>query len=120
MPLNKSRMDHAIVVYNQRMYALGGKNSLGLVHSIEKYNPDLNMWLVIKTNFEMRLGMNLCRGASRGVCKEEETVFIVGGLDTNSRETKNVKTISVKSPEFNDGILASMLEERIFPAIAIL
>ena len=112
-------MNHAVVVYNQRMYTFGGKNSLGLVHSIEKYNPDLNMWLVIKTNFEMRLGMNLCRGAARSDC-EEETVFIVGGLDTTNRETKNVQTISVKSPDFNYSILASMLEERTFPAIAIM
>lgn len=103
------------------MYVYGGKNSLGLVHSVEKYNPELNMWLVIKTNFESSIGMAMClRGASCTSGTDDENIVIVGGKNQDDEESSSVSLASSKSPQIGVGGLASMIEKRAFAAVVML
>ena len=122
--LNTSRTGHSAVTLNNRMYVYGGKNSLGLVHSVEKYNPELNMWLVIKTNFETSLGMVVCLRMTSSTSGEAEdrNVIIVGGRDgdNDDKETSSVSLASLQSPEVRRGKFTCMLEKRAFAAVAML
>ena len=115
--LSTCRSGHSVVTLNNRMYVYGGKNSLGLVHSVEKYNPDLNMWLVIKTNFESSIGMAMClRGASG---TSDENIVIVGGKNEDGKESSSVSLTSSTSPQVGLGGLSSMLEKRAFAAVVM-
>ena len=116
--MNKSRMNHAVVCCKERLYAFGGKNSMGVLKSIEKYNPDLNMWLVIKTNIDLKLGMNVSLGFQP--TDECEEILILGGMDTSGEEQHSVKKLSLKSPDYIVSGGIPMLERRIFTGNALL
>lgn len=94
---------------------------MGVVDSVEKYNPDLNMWLVIKSNLNISLGASICLGFQTPWKKNcGDNIIIVGGMDRKEQEQKHVKVLTLKSPEFGvlDGV--PLLEERAFSAIALL
>ena len=110
-------MNHGVATFNNRFYAFGGKNSTGLVYSVEKYNPELNMWLVIKTNFDVNLGMVLCVGKTNGT---ENNVFITGGKNENGEESKSSTMLTFKPSDLSNKQIAPMQEKRVFPAIAYL
>ena len=127
--LNKARMGHVAICSKHRLYVFGGKNSMGRLDSIEKYSPDLNMWLVIKTNFNIApLGASICLGLQLtqkeffGEDDKRSNITIVGGIDESHdrKELKDMKTLMLKSPEFqvNNGV--SLLEERAFAAMTLL
>lgn len=109
-------MNHSLVTLNNRIYVYGGKNSLGLVHSVEKYNPELNMWLVIKTNFETSLGMVICLRGDHS----QEDIVVLGGRNCDGDEKSSASLANVKAPEVSHGRFSCMLEKRAFPAVAIL
>ena len=116
--MNKPRMYHAACASQNRIYALGGRNSMGMLESIEKYNPELNMWLVIKTKFFLRLGTS----ASLGFKQESESdmVMIVGGVDSSLDEHNDVITLSLKSPGYEVDTGKPMLEKRAYCGVTIL
>uniref|UniRef100_A0A7M5WQC2 BTB domain-containing protein n=1 Tax=Clytia hemisphaerica TaxID=252671 RepID=A0A7M5WQC2_9CNID len=116
--LNTSRMNHSITTFNNRFYAFGGKNSTGLVHSVEKYNPELNMWLIIKTNLDVKLGM-VCVGRSNGT---GNSVFIIGGKKENGEESNSSTVLTFKpiGSDLNNEQIVPMKEKRTYSAIAYL
>lgn len=111
-------MNHAVVCCKQRIYAIGGKNSMGVLNSIEKFNPDLNMWLIIKTKVKLSVGMNACLGFQPN--HECEEVYVLGGKDNDDEEQDEVKLISLKSPDYVVSKSIPMLETRSYVGAALL
>lgn len=116
--MTKSRMHHRVISYKGRIYTFGGKNSMGLLNSIEKFNPELNMWLTIKTNIDFRIGMNLHLGFKPLV--ECEEIMVLGGLNNEKEDQRNTSIITLQSPNFNIYSSFAMLEERSFAGVAIM
>ena len=112
--LNKARMNHGVVVHSERIYAIGGKSPNSVLDSVEKYNSGLNMWLIIKHTLDPRSGAGIAVVTSGN---DENTMFVVGGLDTNHIVHNSVKTIDLNSIDYNISNSIGMLEPRAFGAV---
>ena len=116
--MNKARKNHAVSVHGDRIYAIGGSNSLGPLNSIEKFNPDLNMWLVIKSSFCLRTGLSVVPGFSSE--SESQEFIIVGGHNSSNVEHNEIKTLDLSSPDYNITKMSTMKQNRAFAGVAIL
>jgi len=117
--MNKSRMHHGAITCNKRIYVFGGKNSMGLLNSIEKYNPDLNMWLIIKSKVTLNHGASISLGFKPNSNNDE--VVILGGINhENYEELHDVRTLEVKSPDYQLKTSVRMLEERSYAGTALM
>ena len=116
--MNKSRRNHAVATHNDRIYAIGGSNCMiGSLNSIEKYNPDLNMWLVIKSSFSVCPGLVVCHCLRE---EEAEELLLVGGYDSESKEHNEIRTLRVKSPDYEIKKISEMKRKRAFAGAIVL
>eukprot|EP00794_Sanderia_malayensis_P005322 gene5322-5991_t len=117
--MNKSRRNHAVITHNSCIYAIGGSNIVtGPLNSIERYSPDLNMWLVIRSCSSIRPGMDACLYSRPGT--ESHDLYLVGGCDMNEHEQSEIKILSLKSPDYSIKKFSDMKEKRIFAAAIML
>ena len=91
---------------------------IGSLNSIEKYNPELNMWLVVRSSCCIRPGLVACP-LQRGV-REPQELLLVGGYDSSEQEQKQIRTLNLKSPDYAIRSILEMDEQRVFAAAAVL
>ncbi len=84
-PMNHARCQHVLEVVNDKVYAIGGRNSITentADRSIEMYNPRADQWTIILGNFP------LCRHACASSFVYEQKIYFVGGTRNDIRVTK--------------------------------
>ena len=91
---------------------------VGSLNSIEKYNPDLNMWLVIKSSCSIRPGLVVGQFLREG--DDSQELLLVGGYDSESKEHKEVRKLHLKSPDYDIGKVSEMKERRVFAGAVVL
>lgn len=84
---------------------------IGSINSIEKYNPDLNMWLVVKNSQKLSPGIVVCSCLQEG---EIEELILVGGYDADNKEINEIRKLQVKSPDYEIKKISKMKEKRAF------
>ena len=114
--MNKARMDHAVVTYNDRIYVIGGSNSAGALDSIEKYNPDLNLWLIIRNTMDPRSGA--CTAAIFGGDGGSQELFIIGGHDNHHRDLNSVKKLNLRFADYSTFTAPPLNQARVFGGVA--
>lgn len=75
--MNEKRGCHSMVVFDEKLYALGGFDGNTMVPSTEIYDPRLDVWIRGDT-------MN----KSRGYCAAtafKESIYVIGGLKSDQR-----------------------------------
>lgn len=111
--MNKSRRNHAVASHNDRIYAIGGSSAMiGSINSIEKYNPDLNMWLVIKHSQKLSPGLVVCSCFHEE--EEDGELILVGGYDADNKEMNEIRKLQMKSPDYEIKRISEMHEKRAF------
>lgn len=50
-PMKRARDQHAVFVHNNRLYAVGGTNDVGLDPSMEYYDPSIDKWSLVRFFF---------------------------------------------------------------------
>jgi len=115
--MNKSRRNHAVATHNDCIYAIGGSSSMvGSINSIEKYNPDLNMWIVIKNSQKLSPGIVVCSCQQEG---EVEELILVGGYNSDNKEISEIRKLYVKSPDYEIKRISEMKEKRVFAGAVV-
>lgn len=90
---------------------------IGSINSVEKYNPELNMWLVIKNSQKLSPGLVVCACPGEG---EETDLILVGGYDADNQEINEIRKLQIKSPDYEINTITKMTEKRVFAGAVLI
>lgn len=66
---------HAVQILYGLIYVTGGASSSGTLSSVERYNPDTDQWVEVRSMLEMRRG--------HGLAEVDGLIYAVGGANLN-------------------------------------
>jgi kelch-like protein 20 len=108
-PMITKRKHLGCAVYNDFIYAVGGRDDLTELNSVERYNPSTNQWHACQSMKSRRSGV--------GLAVVNNQLLAVGGFDGSSY----LKTVEIYDNERNLWKLCnSMIYRRLGGGVAVL
>lgn len=108
-PMSDLRIDHQVVVEDNRIYVMGGSNSVkGYLSSLEVYDAETNNWTTLAPMSDERAGHKAVSLNGK--------IYVIGGHNNNG----DLNSLEVYDTKLNTWIIkASMNTARCYPQVAI-
>ena len=105
-----SHFSAAVVYFQGSLYVIGGQKRGEVANCVHKYNADTNLWQEVAP-------MNVSRSSLRAVA-DKDTIYAIGGKVDNQNLLDVVERFDSKMNSWCR--VASMLEKKLLPCVAIL